>query len=624
MRIQKVNIPESDNDGLQEIKMDRLGPVVLIAGKNGAGKTRIFDKIQKIIKLKPTKTNFEKAQMQLFRVNQSIMNRRTQLNFLNNAAQKKTLNSLMSNDEKILLSQQNVLDWRLIETDKLVEKYVAINFVPQAVAKLSDPNTLPKLQVEARSLQIDSVGVDHLHAGTLSKIQLIQNRWFEATHQDSPISPQDRDLAISNYLKLQELLRLFFSTTLERDSDGDATLFGFKFGELGLSKGQTVLLQFCIAIFSQEVALKDIVLFLDEPENHLHPSVIIELLDRIRGCVTDGQIWISTHSIPLLAHFDPAAIWYVENGSIKHAGKIPEKVLESLLGDEDQVSKLHDFIGLPAQYATDRYALECLFEPQAVVTGSNDPQVLQIRKELLELSGKDHIKILDYGAGKGRLISNIAELDESTEEKLLEKISYVAFDKFLGDKRYCEEVLIRAYGNADNRYFNDHFQLISTHDNGSFDVVIMCNVLHEIDPKEWIDLFRTGGKITDLLSENGVLLLVEDQQIPTGEKAYQKGFLVLDTAQLKELFKIGAGDPNFVVHDYKRDGRLKAHRIPKNCLERIDMESIIKAIESVRDMARQRIIDVRKEDISYKNGKLHGFWVQQLANAQLNLIEYGK
>jgi chemotaxis methyl-accepting protein methylase len=78
--------------------------------------------------------------------------------------------------------------------------------------------------------------------------------------------------------------------------------------------------------------------------------------------------------------------------------------------------------------------------------------------------------------------------------------------------------------NSEKKYYNEYTKLISDHAEGTFDVIIMCNVLHEIDTKDWLKLFRKDGLISSLLSKKGLLLLVEDQQIPTGEKAYQKGF----------------------------------------------------------------------------------------------------
>jgi hypothetical protein len=149
----------------------------------------------------------------------------------------------------------------------------------------------------------------------------------------------------------------------------------------------------------------------------------------------------------------------------------------------------------------------------------------------------------------------------------------------------------------------------------------MCNVLHEIEPKDWLKLFQKDGLLTRLLSDNGILLLVEDHQIPFGEKAYQNGFLVLDTPQIKDLFKITEIDNEFTFSDMK-DGRLKAHKIPKKCLIRIDETSRLDAITSLSTLARERILEIREKEKNYINGKLHGFWTQQFANAQLNLSEF--
>ena len=71
-----------------------------------------------------------------------------------------------------------------------------------------------------------------------------------------------------------------------------------------------------------------------------------------------------------------------------------------------------------------------------------------------------------------------------------------------------------------------------------------------------------------------------------------------------------------------RDGRLKAHLIPKNCLSRICDENKKRAIEDVKNLAKQEILRLRGGgNTGFKDGQLHGFWVQQLANADLILDE---
>jgi predicted ATPase len=639
MRITKIDIPEATQkgDGLEHIKMDKLGQIVLIAGKNGSGKTRILGKIFHTLTLKPTKADIESAKMRILAAQKNIadtevaienhkkviaqnMNKDINITYKNNIVlSQKSIDSFNSEIKRY----ENSLKWKLIETSEeiLDKSNLSTPYVPKKL-DLLDSNDFQKNQLKESANNINSVGVSHLKDGTLAKIQVIQDRWFNTSHHISKANSKEKKEAEEDYTRLNSLIQIFINTELGRTNEGETTLFGFPMGKANLSDGQKILLQYCLAIYSQGTALKDLILILDEPENHLHPSVIIETIERIKECVPNGQIWIATHSVPLLAHFDPSLIWYVENNRISHAGKTPEKVLESLLGNEERITKLHDFIGLPAQYAINRHAFECLFESHAVDTKAKDPQSIQIKASLQKLLGKDSIKVLDYGAGKGRLISNIYDLDEMDKTNLIKKMDYVAFDKYDGFKEDCQNAIVRVYGDSKNRYFNDLEDLFSKHDKGTYDVVIMCNVLHEIDPLEWLKLFGIGGEITSTLSGKGILLLVEDYQMPTGEKAYQKGFLVLDTLQLKELFKISAKDEGFSSEDMKGNGRIKAHFIPKTYLERIDATSRLETIKSISKKAKVKIREIRdNKETNYQNGKLHGFWTQQLANAELGIEE---
>jgi len=603
---------------------------VLIAGPNGSGKTRILNKIMATIKNKPLKNDVEKAKKEIEPKRNRVVFLEQNLNhYKSQTSNEKKQNQINPNiyastSEIGQLNQQikryeELLNWNFIETSELAQQYTVVPFVPKEL-KLEDCNLFHKNQLLKEAIQINNVGIHSLHRGAFAKIQVVQNRCFNATHQDSHVSEKEKNDAINDYEKLRKLIDLFLNTDITRTLDGDAKLFGFPLGNSNLSDGQKILLQFCMAIYSQETALNDLILVLDEPENHLHPSVIIKLLDKIQRCNSNGQIWIATHSIPLLAHFNPALIWYVENNKIQYAGKIPEKVLQSLLGDDDEIAKLQDFISLPAQYATNQFAFECLIEPSAIMTTSDDPQTHQIRTELLKLSENGKIRVLDYGAGQGRLILGLFDLDVTDRTQLIDKLDYIAFDNCDKNKEQCENTIKRVFNDSNNRYFNDMNKLLSHYNKGSFNVIVMCNVLHEIDPKDWLKLFKIDGQITTLLAENGILLLVEDYQMPIGEKAYQKGFLVLDTPQLKDLFKIAEEDAVSMCSE-KENGRLKAHYIPRHCLIQIDEDSRCDCLSSLITTARDKISEIRAKEHNYQNGKLHGFWTQQFANAHLSLAE---
>ncbi|MGB1316491.1 MAG: AAA family ATPase, partial [Chitinophagales bacterium] len=431
-----------------------------------------------------------------------------------------------------------------------------------------------------------------------------------------------KKIAKEDYEKLKKIINLFLNTTLDRNANGEPTLFGFTLAKANLSDGQKILLQLCLAIHCQGAALDEVILFLDEPENHLHPEIIIETVERIIEHIPNGQVWIATHSIPLLSYFGASNIWYMADNKVNYAGNKPEEVLKSLLGDDEKIGKLQDFINEPGLMALHRHAFESLFMPEAVNTGSDDPQNLQI-KDAVKAFIKDEkkVKILDYGAGKGRLLANVAEANAEPIESFRKWFDYVAYDEYDNDKAECLNKLESIYTDYKDRYFNDFTNLYSKYNKGRFDIVIMCNVLHEIDPKDWIDLFKKNGKISKLLSENGILLLVEDQEMPVGEKAYQKGFIVLDTPQIKELFKIEEEEIDDTFFDSKKNGRLKAHLIKKEFLMRIDAGSKQAALEDIHATAAEKIKAVRTIEANYKNGKKHGFWLQQYANTGLAIAE---
>lgn len=61
MRIIKVNIPSDCSkfgipvDGLSDIRMEKLDDIVILAGKNGSGKSRILNRIKEVFLQKKMK-----------------------------------------------------------------------------------------------------------------------------------------------------------------------------------------------------------------------------------------------------------------------------------------------------------------------------------------------------------------------------------------------------------------------------------------------------------------------------------------------------------------------------------------------------------------------------------------
>lgn len=488
---------------------------------------------------------------------------------------------------------------------------------------MEDWATLTKEYYIQRANQATTPGVTGLYQTTIPLIQKIMENWVNTSHQNLAFPKNEIKSAQNDYERLQSIIKSFIGTEIGWNKDGYSTLFGKPIAQAQLSAGQRVLLQLCVAIFAQGGNLSNYIIFMDEPENHLHPSAVIDLLDTIREHNPNGQIWIATHSIPLLSHFDASSLWFVEDGDVKHSGKKPELVLRSLLGDEDRIQKLRDFTSLASELARNRFTFECLCPPTVVETDSTDPQSIQLNEQLKIIwKNKSSINLLDFGAGKGRMIANLSDYPTVSKETL----NYHAFEPFDTDKDDCLKNIALYYDDVENRYHTSIESLRTKVDDNSFDVVVLSNVLHEIPHSQWLSIFP---KIKQLLNSDGYLLLIEDCLIPIGELPHNNGFIVFNTLHLKKLFKILSSETNFIAHDARFDsieqrGRLMAHLIPQSYLTNISTDTIKEALKELKQSAKTEIQKIRKETPNYSNGLAHGFWIQQLANAELCLTELGE
>jgi hypothetical protein len=175
-----------------------------------------------------------------------------------------------------------------------------------------------------------------------------------------------------------------------------------------------------------------------------------------------------------------------------------------------------------------------------------------------------------------------------------------------------------------DRRFTDRDLLFGIHTAGTFDAVVMCNVLHEIDPRQWPSLFDNNGLVYRALNATGKLIIVEDYLMPKGEYAHPYGFIVLNTEALAELFGAGDGDNKILPleSEGRYFGRIRAHVVPRHLLTNATPERRTVALELCASKAVAEIRRLREEDIhSFRSGQAHAFWVQQLANTTLALKE---
>ena len=633
MRITSVNIPASylSDIGLNPIEMNRLGKIVILAGKNGSGKTRILNTLKRLCKESPAIEIYKE-----YKLNVDMLSR----------LKSKLSNSSSLNPGELHYIQQNVNQIQeYLSTDKfsyikIKDSYLTFSdksfssenhslFFDLRLSNLDcqSPNVYNKQESQRSAQTIDHNSyeggyyMNSVGQNAYKLLQSVSDQYFESSHQDNVDRyPEKYSESKNNLDKLNSFLFSLLNTHLTRDYEGDALLFNRKLGNQSLSEGQKALLQICILFFMKKDDLSKYILIFDEPENHLHPEAVIEILTRLDEVLVDGQIWIATHSIPLIAHFPIDSLWHVENGSVSFAGKYPEKVISSLIGDENEVQKLQKFIDFPDQYALTNFAYESLFKPTSLLTNSNDAQSHAVGAVIQKIFSGKSIKLLDYGAGKGRILANIFEESKEFKNRFLNQWQYIAFNiEDASDGEICKQVISSVYGDYDKKYYRDMKSLLSDHSPGSFDLVLLCNVLHEINIHDWNNLFLSSGIITNLLNDNGYVLLFEDTLIPHGENANDYGFLILDTPQIRALFNITDQDKDFKYFDARNDGRLKAQLIPKRFLTTISSESRKKCLELLIQQSETSIKEIRKEPGTYSNGRKHAFWTQQYVNAQLAL-----
>lgn len=438
MRILSIEQPSAPiNDGLKDIKMRGLNRIVILAGANGSGKSRLLRRI---------------------------------INGGNPGNQGNFWGEGYEFDSPQTLSP--------------------INFVSKTL-QFTDPATIPKDSIIQTAQGATSPGIDNIATNICLYIQHIQNRWWSTSHQWSNEEELIRKEAEENYQLLNELIKTVLGESLGHDSNDNATLFNNPIAKANLSDGQIALLQWCTALHAQGKGLAELILLMDEPENHLHPESMIETLDRIIDANKNGQIWIATHSVPLIAalyknHSSDVSLYFMDKGKVSYASEQPDKVLNSLMGGENNIAALREFIDLPEVLATNRFAAQCLLPPEVVSNISpNDPQV---KIAAAEIGSSDSIlKMLDFGCGKGRLLDSLFAkfgLD------LPSHLDYVGWD--ISDDNYeChQQVISKIYKDNKNRWFKDRQKLAEDHSSQTFDRIVLSNVFHEIDPTKWPSLFN--------------------------------------------------------------------------------------------------------------------------------------
>lgn len=619
-----------------------LGRLVVLAGPNGAGKSRLLRLIQPLLQ----QVRSDKAKADLINTMTQYQSRIDQFTLQKNQALSARPDALLPQfDQNISRHKMDMgrMEVQLKNANAIStasgQPQIPIWFVPR-VSTLIDPVHSSDAEVNTRASQLSHAGAHDAERNAPAYARHVLRAGMKALSDrigDGRTSLSESEIRKNHLCELmQALLGEEFILQLD-DSLNLSLKDGARFETL--SDGQRVLFQFVCMLHAKEGSLNGTIVLLDEPENHLHPAVLNNVIDRLLGALGDGQVWVATHSVPLIAHLvakDPDSLWCAQGGRFSRAGRSPEKVLESLMGGPDGPSSLHALTTLPAAFAAVRFLSECLVPPGVAGPNVTDPQTLQIAKALkdrLDLSGKGALRILDVGAGVGRLLSTLALSAPIAPDELW--FDYLAFEPDLQKHRELGKEIDAIYVKSEqrvNRVFSCMHDLAKI-DEGSVDVIVMCNVLHEIDPDYWIDTFKDGSPMMRTLAANGHLLIVEDYGLPVGERAHRYGFILLDEIELRKLFGVREQDDRegrfirIAAPEHQYQDRLIAYLIGRQCVTRISSHSRREAIQSLHDRMKNQVtahLNDQNSDRGSAAGRRYAREAQLFTNAAIWLSTHAQ
>jgi SAM-dependent methyltransferase len=284
-----------------------------------------------------------------------------------------------------------------------------------------------------------------------------------------------------------------------------------------------------------------------------------------------------------------------DNKIIPPSRTTPGKSFNSLMGLENHISKLIAFINSISDWAYGNFMLQCFKEPNVIFGNDpNDPQ-FKLFKKFLEKKSKTNL--LDFGAGKGRIGYTIKE-----DEEISNQIVYSAFEPDKGNYELLNNVpdIKKTYSNIEEIPDN------------TFDCVLLCNVLHEINPNDWIESFNA---IKRTLKDDGFLLIIEDKFLPRGENAHQFGYLILGSEETKILLK--SNDVlELKLQEEKFKERILFNAFTKEQINPSD-KTILEALTKLKENSFINLKKIKKEEKNIDQGRRYANQTQLYINAQL-------
>lgn len=608
--------------------MKNLSKVVVLTGANGSGKTRYFSLIDRVIKaFNASIKNYSKPRKDILRYLEGVDNRLKAESGL--IAKNTHIHEEKMKRYHALLNMRESINHTLFEGYDKVEKPIKhINFKYGLRYGYSDPKHMNFSQATNSVVNIKSMNFESLFQQIHLYLYKLSYSSFMSKHPDWQKDPNLRKQSKKSE-DFNKLLSLFLNTKLDYKALqspmlAEPIIFNRPFNGEEISQGQRILLSWLISLFEQSESYSETIIFIDEPELHTHPDAIVQALTSFRDDVLGehGQIWIATHSVPIITFAGTESLYLVEDGKIEYAGNKIDKVMNRLLGGDNGRLNLIEMLADADQVGFCSFAANCLTAPGVADEKDEDFQQTQFCNIAMDKAAKgEELKILEFGAGKGRMAYALGQEKNKKEYKGC-LIKYYAYDPGDQNKDQCIENLMTFYGAGEKgdieKYYTNDIRELTAAGGQRFHAIVMCNVFHEIPYEYWI---RELKRIEALLEEDGVLIIMEDQRMRLGEMPHKKGFIVFDQIGLINLFN--DTERKIKLIDSQKKGRLTAFEIPKPLISNATTESIIRALDDISQKAMDNIEKMRAGvDTSSRAGRKHAFHCMQYTNAKLALKQF--
>lgn len=582
MKITELNVNDSlgKKVRLANFSMKRLGSLVALIGKNGSGKTRILKLLPEYINEANISNGFIEADRDYYFAQDNAS--------INLGVDSKSLISKLR-EQIVYLESDLLMNLDLSKKEDVIDFRELIN----------SPTSIQAVDI----VQLTKSAIYYF--SSLSS-RLLFAMWNASRKNQNADSVPNKHL----FDLLAAIIKNMMGAELNYDADSNEnedsikavmTLDGQPFDYHLLSPGQKILFTYCIYFFLLEsrsdLDLRNSIIVIDEPEKHLHPEAQIQLLNGLHSIVGQkGQLWIATHSVHILSALKPEEIFYVESSNVRSPSSFtPSKALEALMGYEYNYVDLIRLLLSTSEWAFAKFTSDCLINPNVIKSVKpDDPQF----KQFVEfLRSKKLERVLDFGAGLGRLEKALAEQKSKPTFRL---DAFEINPEFLSELESIE-VVSQVYNNLD--------ELKS----GSYNLVVLSNVLHEIHVGEWSTTFKT---IRTCLADEGYLMILEDLILPQGEAPNKMGYLVLNHKELRKLFSMYE-DP-LLIHSQDEKYR---ERIMCAVFKRSDLSSwgdyeILPAIEMLKKRSMEAIKSIR-EEANEVQGRILAFYNQQYINCDI-------